>query len=290
MFPPVSNSCKNTDIPYKFPENAANAFGALYRFSQWLARPQLDFPKMEYNTQKAANIIHNCLANHDTRIGEHIGNELLECYGFNVMPNKIVRTAQEAASFAQEIGCPVVMKIVSPDILHKSEAGGVFVGLNTAEEVEAAFDKIAANAAKYDPQARIDGILVVKMAPAGEEVILGATRYPVFGPLLMFGTGGIFVEVFKDVEFGLAPITLSDARRMITGIKGFKLLQGFRGRPVADIRSLELMLLNLAAMVINHPEIKEVDINPLIVHTEGKGTTVADCRIIFELQNNSKKE
>jgi acetate---CoA ligase (ADP-forming) len=120
------------------------------------------------------------------------------------------------------------------------------------------------------------------MAPAGEEVILGATRYPVFGPLLMFGTGGIFVEVFKDVEFGLAPINRGDARNMIRGIKGFKLLQGFRGKPVADIHALEMMMLNLSAMVMDHPEIKEIDINPLLVHSEGKGTTVADCRIILE--------
>jgi len=174
------------------------------------------------------------------------------------------------------------MKIVSPQILHKSDAGGVIVGVKTAEEAKAGFDKIIANAAKYDPNARIDGVLIVKMAPAGEEVILGATRYPVFGPLLMFGTGGIFVEVFKDVEFGLAPITRGDARRMIRGIKGFKMLQGYRGKPVADIESLEIMLLNLSAMVINHPEIKEIDVNPLLVHAEGKGSTVADCRIILE--------
>jgi acetyltransferase len=267
---------------YRFPENAANAFGALYRYSKWLARPQLAPLKTSYDTQKASDIIQNCLSTGDTKLGEVVGNKLLACYGFNVMPTKVAKTAQEAASFAAEMGFPVVMKIVSPQILHKSDAGGVIMGVKTAEEATADFDKIIANAAKYDPQARIDGVLIVKMAPTGEEVILGATRYPVFGPLLMFGTGGIFVEVFKDVEFGLAPINHGDARQMIRGIKGFKLLQGFRGKPVADIQALEIMLLNLSAMVINHPEIKEIDVNPLLVHAEGKGTTVADCRIILE--------
>ncbi len=273
---------------YRFPENAANAFGALYRYSKWLARPQLAPLQLSHDVKKASDIIQSCLNSGHTRLGELFGNDLLACYGFNVLPARIGTTAQEALSIAVEMGLPVVMKIVSPQILHKSDAGGVIVGLNTEAGVLAAFDKIITNAAKYDPNARIDGVLVVKMAPSGEEVILGATRYPVFGPLLMFGTGGIFVEVFKDVEFGLAPINRGDARNMIRGIKGFKLLQGFRGKPVADILALEMMLLNLSAMVMNHPEIKEIDINPLLVHEEGKGTTVADCRIILEPQKAEK--
>jgi acetate---CoA ligase (ADP-forming) len=177
---------------------------------------------------------------------------------------------------------PIVMEIVFPQILHKSDAGGVMVGLQTREEVTAAFELIVTNAGKFDPGAEINGVLIVKMAPPGVEVILGATRYLIFGPLLMFGFGGIFVEVFQDVEFRLAPMERSDAHQMIQGIKGYKLLQGFRGRPKADTQILEKMLVSISEMVMNHPEIKEMDINPLLVHVEGKGATAADCRIILE--------
>ena len=177
---------------------------------------------------------------------------------------------------------PVVMKIVSPQILHKTDAGGVVVGLKNQEEVKKSFNLIIDNAAKYDPDAVIDGVLIQKMALAGTETILGMNRYPVFGPLLMFGLGGIYVEVFEDVVFRLAPIGRNEARRMIHEIKGFKLFEGFRGRPKADLEVIQKALVSLSDMVMNHPEISEMDINPLMVHEQGKGATVADCRIILK--------
>ena len=267
---------------YRFPENAANAFAALYRYSKWLSRQHLAAFKLKHDTGRASRIIEDCLAAGKTRLGELDGNELLACYGLNVLPTKLATTPEEAEALAKDMGLPVVMKIVSPQILHKSDAGGVMVGLDTEEEVKAAFTKIVENAKAYDPKAEIQGVLVVKMAPEGEEIILGATRYPTFGPLLMFGLGGIFVEVFKDVEFRLAPIGRNEARRMIRGINGFKILQGFRGKPKRDTLILEKMLVCLSDMVVNHPQIKEIDVNPLLVHEEGKGATVADCRIILE--------
>ena len=142
----------------------------------------------------------------------------------------------------------------------------------------------------YKPDAVIDGVLVQKMAPPGEEVIIGANRYPIFGPLLMFGIGGIFVEVFKDVEFGLAPIGRNEARRMIRSIKGYKLLKGFRGRPKTDLDMLEKYLVALSDMVINHPEIMELDINPLLVYPENQGAMVADCRMILHANGNSRQD
>jgi acetyltransferase len=199
-----------------------------------------------------------------------------------VLPVELAKTPQEASGMAAEMGFPVVLKIVSPQILHKSDAGGVIVGLKTKDEVEEAFEGIVTNAGKFDPQAEVQGVLVEKMAPTGEEVVLGATRYPIFGPLLMFGIGGIFVEVYKDVEFRLAPVSRDDALHMIESIKGYKILQGFRGRPKVDIQALEKILVCLSDMVMNHPEIMEMDINPLLVHEEGKGATVADCRIILK--------
>jgi acetyltransferase len=174
------------------------------------------------------------------------------------------------------------MKIVSEQILHKSDAGGVIVGLATAAEVKQAFDTIVTRARGYKPEAQIEGVLVQKMAVPGTEVIMGVNRYPTFGPLLMFGSGGIFVEVFQDVSFRLAPIGRNEARRMVREIKGYKLLQGFRGKPKGDIEFVEKCLVALSNMAINHPEIVELDINPLLVHAEGKAATAADCRMILK--------
>jgi len=267
---------------YRFPENAANAFAALYRFSRWVNRQHMAPLVLAHDEARADQIIQDCLAAGKTKLGELEGNELLACYGFPVLPTRLSTSEEEAVAAAREIGMPVVLKIVSPQILHKSDAGGVIVGLKTEDDVRAAFQRIMANAARYDPKAELTGVLVVKHAPAGEEIIMGANRYPVFGPLLMFGLGGIFVEVFKDVEFRLAPINRNEGRRMIRSIKGYKILQGFRGKPMADLAALERLLVCLSDLMMNHPQIKEIDINPLLAHAEGQGATVADCRIILE--------
>jgi acetyltransferase len=217
-----------------------------------------------------------------THVGEREGLELLKCYGFNTLETQLTTTASDAAGAAEKMGFPVVMKIVSPQIIHKSDAGGVKVGLETRTAVEGAFETIVANAKNYQNDVKITGVLVQKLAPRGEEVILGMNRYPVFGPLIMFGLGGIFVELFADVVFRLAPVNRNSVRRMIRQIKGFKLLNGFRGRPIADLEEIEKSLVRLSDMVISHPEIQELDINPLITHEKGRGATVADCRMILK--------
>ncbi len=266
---------------YRFPENAAKSFGALYRYSQWLNRQYLAPYKLSHDVDRARGIVADCLAAGRTAIGEKDGNALLECYGFNVLPTRLAQGVDEAAAIAADIGFPVVMKIVSPQILHKSDAGGVKVGIDSEDAARQAYDEIMANAQAYDPEARIEGVLVVKMAPAGQEVILGMNRYPGFGPLLMFGFGGIFVEVFKDVTFRLAPIGRNEARRMIKAIRAVKLLEGFRGAPAADLEALQQALVRLSDLAMNHPEIQELDINPLLAHPEGQGLTVADCRMLL---------
>ena len=266
---------------YNFPENAAKAFGTLYQYSQWLNRQQLAPLTLQHDKDRAAQIIQSCLAADKTRLGELDGTELLKCYGFNVLPTQLAQNEDEAVKLAEDMDFPVVMKIVSPQILHKSDAGGVVVGLKTSNEVKKAFDRIIEAARQYDPDAVIDGVLVQKMAPPGDETILGMNRYPVFGPLLMFGLGGIYVELFQDVVFRLAPISRNEARRMMHEVKGYKIFEGFRGRPKSDLAAVEKALVSLSAMVINHPEIIEMDINPLLVHGEGQGATVADCRIIL---------
>ena len=267
---------------FNFPEDAAKAFGALYEYSRWLNRKILPQFTFEHDRKQAEAIIQSSLAAGKTYLGELDGTELLKCYGFHVLPTKLAKNDDEAAAIAEDMTFPVVMKIVSPQILHKSDAGGVIVGLKNQEEVKSAFNRIVDSAAKYDPSAVIDGVLIQKMALPGTETILGMNRYPVFGPLLMFGLGGIYVEAFEDVVFRLAPVGRNEARRMIHEIKGFKLFEGFRGRPRSDLEVINKALVSLSDMVMNHPEISEMDINPLMVHEQGKGATVADCRIVLK--------
>jgi acetyltransferase len=273
---------------YKFPENAAKALGALYQYSHWLNREHLPPFTLTHDKTEAEAVIRRCLAAGRTRLGELDGLEILKCYGFNTLPTRLAKNDAEAAKIAEEIGLPVVMKIASPQILHKSDAGGVVVGIKTKEEAKSAFTRIIASAKNYDPKALLEGVLVQKMAAPGDEVILGMNRYAV-GPLIMFGLGGIFVEIYKDVVFRLAPIDRDEAHRMVREIKGYRLFTGFRGRPKGDVNSMEENLVRLSEMVVNHPEIIEMDINPLLLHEEGKGATVADCRMILKPSEPSGK-
>ena len=266
---------------YRFPENAAKSFGALYRYSRWLNRQKMAPFRFNHDTAKARAIITQCLEEGRTAIGEREGARILECYGFKVLPTHLARRSEEAAELAQSTGFPVVMKIVSPQILHKSDAGGVVVGIATPEDAKAAYERIVSSARAYKPEAEIEGVLVVKMAPAGQETILGMNRYPGFGPLLMFGFGGVFVEVFKDVTFRLAPVGRNEARRMLNAVRAVKLLKGYRGAPAADTGAIEEAIVRLSDLALQHPEIAELDINPLLAHPQGQGVTVADCRMIL---------
>ena len=273
---------------YRFPENAAKAFGVLYRYSHWLNREHLPQFALTHDRDGAAAIIARSLAQGEAHLCESDCVGLLKCYGFNVLPSQLAKTENEAVDIAEGMAFPVVMKIVSGQILHKTEVQGVVVGIKNRAEAQMAFHDIIENAKKFRPDAEIDGVMVQKMAMQGEEVILGMNR-TTFGPLLMFGLGGIFVEVFQDVVFRLAPILRNEAHRMVQQIKGYKLLMGFRGRPKADIEALEKAVVSLSNMAVNHPEIKEMDINPLMAYREGQGTTVADCRIILEAAGNPAK-
>ncbi|HVO66959.1 MAG TPA: acetate--CoA ligase family protein [Syntrophales bacterium] len=273
---------------YRFPENAAKAFGVLYRYSHWLDREHLPQFELKHDREKAAAIIARSLAQGETHLCEADCVGLLNCYGFDVLPSRLAKTENEAVDIAEKMVFPVVMKIVSGQILHKTEVKGVIVGIKNKAEAQAAFREIIGNAKKFRPDAEIDGVMVQKMAVQGEEVILGMNRTN-FGPLLMFGLGGIFVEVFQDVVFRLAPILRNESHRMIQQIKGYKLLTGFRGRPKVDIEALEKAVVSLSDMVVNHPEIKEMDINPLMAYREGEGATVADCRIILGAAGNPTK-
>jgi acyl-CoA synthetase (NDP forming) len=201
-------------------------------------------------------------------------------YAIPVTTFKLAKNEQEAAGFARQIGFPVVLKIVSPDIIHKSDAGGVMVNLKSTIEVRSAYRKILENAKKYNAVAKIVGVLVQEMAPQSTEVIVGAIKDPQFGQTLMFGLGGIFVELLKDVTFRVAPITQEDAKEMITEVKAYPLLKGYRNTTPADINAIVNVLLNASKLVMDYPEIKELDLNPVMAYE--KGTKTVDARVILE--------
>jgi len=205
---------------------------------------------------------------------------ICKMYNIPVTDFKVAKNEDEVVKFSREIGFPVVLKIVSPDVIHKSDVGGVIIDLKSEEAVRKAYRQIIENVKKYKPKAKITGILVQEMAPPSTEVIVGSIKDPQFGPALMFGLGGIFVEVLKDVTFRIAPITEDDAREMITEVKAYPLLKGYRNMPPADIDAIIKIILNTSKLVMEHQEIKELDFNPIMVYE--KGAKTVDARIILE--------
>ncbi len=200
-------------------------------------------------------------------------------YGIPVTTFRVAKTAEEAVKFADEIGYPTVLKIVSPEVIHKFDIGGVLLNLKSPEDIYDAYKKILENVARHKPEAKIRGIIVQEMAPSSTEVIVGSTKDPQFGPALMFGLGGIFVEVLKDVTFRIAPITEQDAWEMITEVKAYPILKGYRGQPPADMDAIVRILLKTSKLVMDHQEIKELDLNPIMVYE--KGAKTVDARIIL---------
>ncbi len=201
-------------------------------------------------------------------------------YGIAVTEFKVAKSEKEAVALAEKAKFPVVLKIISPDIIHKSDAGGVVVNVRTKDEVKAAYNRILENAKKYKSDAKIVGILVEEMAKQASEVIIGAVKDPTFGPTLMFGLGGIFVELLKDVTFRVAPISEQEAAEMIVEVKAFPLLNGYRNTPAVDVKALVNLLVNVSKLVMEHPEIKELDLNPVMAYPEGAKTV--DARIILD--------
>ena len=209
--------------------------------------------------------------------------DVLDAYGFSVPGSGLAHTSDEAIEIAQQFGYPVVMKIASPDILHKSDVGGIRLGLNNDDEVRQAFEDVTSSARRYMPQATILGVTMHEMAPPGKEVILGMTVDPDFGPLVMFGLGGIYVEVLKDVVFRIAPINLKEANTMVREIRSYPLLRGVRGEEPADIEAIVESILRLSQLVTDFPQVVEMDINPLRVLTAGKGAIAIDARFTIKI-------
>ena len=268
---------------YPFPEDGVKSLAA----ANWLVSSQ-EIPRRELpvftdlDVEGARRIVAGLIDGHTKRyLTQAECRPLLGCYRLPLLTSEVVHDAEEAAKTADAIGGPVVMKVMSADVVHKYDAGGVVLNVHGGEEARAAYNKIVKNVLKAVPNAKIEGILVEAMARKGVEVILGASRDERFGPLMMFGLGGTLVEVLKDVSFRLAPMWQISAERMVRQIRSFKVLDGFRGNPPSDVGAIVDTLLRLSAMVCNHPEISECDINPLIVHANGEGCSVADSRIML---------
>jgi len=205
--------------------------------------------------------------------------ELLKQAGVSVVDTKLVTSGEEAISISQQFGFPVVLKIASPDVVHKSDAGGVKLGLKTSKQVGKAYDDILKAIKKQYPEARIQGVAVQKMARPGVEVIIGVSKDAQFGPVIMFGLGGILVEILKDVSFRIVPLTQRDAREMIREIKGYPLLEGYRGQEPVDVANLEELVLKVSNFVEQNPEVEELDLNPVFAYSDG--AVAVDARIIL---------
>jgi 4-hydroxybutyryl-CoA synthetase (ADP-forming) len=271
-------------IPYYlYSEPAIRTLKAMYDFKKSVdeasaKRATLQFAK---DTAKVKSIFENVRKNGRSNLLEEEGYEVLEAYGFPTPKSILCTTEQECMNAANQIGYPLVMKIVSPDIIHKSDAGGVKVGIKTDDELKNSFRTITENALKYKSDAKIKGVLVQEMVKSAKETILGASQDPTFGPVIMFGLGGIYVEVLKDVVFRIVPIDEQEAINMVESIKTIKLLKGVRGEKSSDLRAISDSLQRLSQLVVDFQEIKEFDINPLLVLEEGKGARVVDARIIL---------
>jgi acetate---CoA ligase (ADP-forming) subunit beta len=225
-----------------------------------------------------AEVIDNARSQGRTLLTEIESKQILHEAGIPVALAVLAKDAEEAAKAAEKAGYPVVLKIVSPDVAHKSDVGGVRLGLESKEDVEEAFAEImdAVNAAQ--PDVKIEGVAVQKMAPAGTEVIVGMSKDPQFGPVLMFGLGGILVEVLKDVAFRIVPLEAKDARDMVREIKGFPVLEGVRGQPPADVAALESLIIKVSEFIEAHPEIEELDLNPVFAYPDS--VLAVDARIV----------
>jgi acetyltransferase len=264
---------------YPSPERAVAALKAMVDYAAWRLRPPRIVTRFPVNRRRVERIIYRQLRTGRPYIGEAKAKDILRAYDFVVPDGRLVSTVEEAMEAAPRIGYPLAMKIVSPDIIHKSDVGGVRLNLGSEQDVADAFELMMLRIRRRMPDTFLEGVYLEKMVPRGREVILGMTRDPQFGPMLMFGLGGIFVEVMKDVTFHLAPITSAEAMNMLMGTRSYKLLTGARGQEGVNLAAIGEALQRISQLVTDFPQIDELDINPFIVGKMGEESWAADARI-----------
>ncbi len=268
------------DVPYyTYAEGSIRALDAMLRFVDWIKSPDGSITKFEVDKNKARSVFDKVKSEGRTNLLEDEGREILDAYGFPLPNSALAATEDEAVDAANKVGYPIVMKIASPQIVHKSDAGGVKVNLINDDEVRNGFKTIMENAKKYDSNAEIKGVLIVEMVKGGKEMIIGSKLEPGMGPVVMLGMGGIYVEILKDVTFRLAPLTDQEANDMISSIKTKKLLDGVRGEKPSDIKKLAECIQRLSQLVTDFTEIKELDMNPVLVMEQDQGCKILDVRI-----------
>ena len=265
---------------FAYPDEAGRVLKGMQQYKQVLTKPP-------FKPIEARNIDHNKMAaalallNGAHAVGEYETRIMLEAYGIRNVPGDLAMDVDEALMIADKSGYPVVMKIVSEDILHKSDSGGIALNILNPEQVRVEYDAMLARIAQTEPNARIRGVMVEQMAPKGLEVIIGMRRDPTFGPLMMFGLGGTMVELLKDISFKVAPLTSEDIDEMIENPLAGKLLKGYRGSAKADMKAVKETIARLSQLSLDNPAISEIEINPLIVYPEGQGAISLDSRAIM---------
>ncbi len=274
---------RSYDVPnYQVPERAVAAIAAMWHQRMWLKRPKLAVEELPADRAKVREVFAKVRAEGRVTMGDTEAREVLEAYGIPLPKTGLAATADEAVTLAESIGYPVVMKIASPDILHKSDIGGIKLNISSASEVRDAFDLLVYRGKRHMPDATIWGCQIQQQVKGGREIIIGVNRDPQFGPLIMFGLGGIYVEALKDVTFRVAPIDRRAATEMLDEIRSYKLLRGVRGEKPSDRAAIVDTLLRISQLVTEFPEIVELDINPLIVFEEGRGVLGIDMRLALK--------
>ncbi len=278
--PQGRSQLRTAGIPaYIFPESAVRALGALHRYGRWLSRPVQAPAAFPVDADAVARIVAEARAEGRTRLLEVEAYRVLEAYGIPVIPHRLVQTADEAVAAAEVLGWPVVLKAVSPQIVHKTEVGAVRLDLRGPDEVRGAFDEVRAALEHHQVGDDLRGILVAPYRRDGRELILGMSTDPSFGPLLMFGLGGIYVETFKDVAFRVPPVTDQEAREMIRSIRSYPLLEGVRGEKPVHLDAVVESIQRLSQLVQTHPALAEIDVNPFLATPQGAWALDARIRL-----------
>lgn len=270
---------KNGIPNFSIPEEAVQVLRGMIDQGIWMSKKPVSVKKFDVDKEKVKSIFDKCLNEGRAKLGEMESREILEAYNIRVPKAKVAKDIREAKEIIKITGYPAVLKINSPHILHKTDVGGIIVGIKDEKELVDGFYQIIANVQKFMPEAKINGVSVQEMIEAKKETIIGINKDSQFGTIIMFGLGGIYVEILKDVSFRIAPITIVDAKEMIEEIKTIQLLKGVRGEEPSDIESIVDVLLKISQLVTDFPDIIEMDINPLFVKEEGKGSIAGDVRI-----------